>query len=488
MAVKEGLKARGKVAAALVAALLLVAPVVNAAGAGGKPAMDKLHPSLAAMIEKRPGDRVDVLVTLTPGAAADSVANLPGAEVKRDFPFIGTKQISVPVQALPGLQRNPNVQWVSPDSQLRLTMLGTEQLKTIYNQISGTPAAWNQGLTGRGVTVAVLDSGITPTGDTSGYYLRVNPNGSDPYDYFGHGSHVAGVVSGSSVKGYQGVAPGAKIFSVKVSDDKGAGTASDLIQGLEWIYNNGKTYGVKVVNLSVQSGHAESYKTSPVAAAVEKLWFAGFVVVVASGNQGDVKDAAWYPPSNDPFVISVGATDDMGTIATTDDVLATFSSRGLSQDFIFRPDIVAPGRRIVSVLAPGSSWVTTFPDRIVEPGYIRMSGTSFSAPMVAGAAALLLEKHPNLTPDQVKWALVTGGRRFGGQTDSAKLLDIGAALALLGQNRIGSANRGLTVNNYISSATGTTFSDIYWDQIYWDQIYWDQIYWDQIYWDQMSVD
>ncbi|HWI53360.1 MAG TPA: S8 family serine peptidase [Symbiobacteriaceae bacterium] len=487
---RSGFVSKGRTIAAMLSLLLLASSGVGTAAApaaGGRPAMDKIHPSLVAASEKRPGDRVDVLVTLTPGSAEKFTA-IPGAEVKAEHAFINTKKVSVPLQALPGLQHNPNVQWVSPDSQLRLNALSASELKTIYNQVANTPAAWSLGRTGQGVTVAVLDSGIGRTGDISGWYLKTNPNGSDPYDYFGHGTHVAGVINGVSARDYQGAAPGAKILSIKVSDDHGAGTASDLISGLEWVYNNGKSLNVRVVNVSVQAGTPESYMTSPVAAAVEKLWFAGYVVVVASGNQGAVPEAAWYPPSNDPYVISVGAVDDNGTISTADDTLAAFSSRGISQDGHYRPEIVAPGRRIVSVLAPGSSWVTTFPDRIVDTNYIRMSGTSFAAPVVAGAAAILLEDSPNLNPDQVKWALLNGARTYGGQPDSAKLVDVGAALALVKRGPIGYANRGLTPNNYNVRSTSSTFSNIYWDQIYWDQIYWDQIYWDQIYWDQSVVD
>lgn len=452
--------------------------------------MDKLHPALVATYNKRLQGRVDVVVTLTPGSAG-RIADLPGAEVKREFTFINSHHLSVPVQALPALQRNPNVLWVSPDSDLKFTAVGADQLKTIYNQIANAPAAWSAGHTGSGVTVAVLDSGIAKTPDIAGNYLRINIHGTDSYDHFGHGTHVAGVINGAGNRGYQGVAPGARVVSLKVSDDRGAGTASDLIKGLEWVYLYGKSHGVRVVNLSVQSGHPESYKTSPVAAAVEKLWFSGFVVVAASGNQGADPSAAWYPPGNDPIIITVGAVDDNGTISTDDDTLAAFSSRGLSQDGFYRPDIVAPGRRIVSVLAPDSAWVTSFPDRIVDDGYIRMSGTSFAAPMVAGAAAILLEQNPGLTPDQIKWALTTSARPYGGMRDKARLVDVGGSLELVQRSQVGIANQGIAPNVYNAagaSRISSVWDQIYWDQIYWDQIYWDQIYWDQIYWDQLHFE
>jgi serine protease AprX len=322
--------------------------------------------------------------------------------------------------------------------------------------------AW-QRATGNGVGVAVIDTGIA--GDipdfVTGGRSRViasavtNPCATDANDQFGHGTHVAGLIAGNSLNTparrnlmgrYMGVAPRANLISVKVSDDDGDTTVLDVIYGIQFAVDHRHTFGIRVVNLSLSSTVAESYLTDPLDAAAESAWFSGLVVVAAAGNGGTAADAVSYAPGNDPYVISVGGLDDRGTRSRDDDVLAPWSSRGLTQDGVRKPEVLAPGLRLVSTLAIGSDFEKLCRRCIVGRSYFRLSGTSMSTAVVSGVAALMLEKRPNLTPNQVKGALLSTLYNVpgtGASVDALAALDGG-----------GSANQGLVPNRLIDPATG----------------------------------
>ena len=205
--------------------------------------------------------------------------------------------------------------------------------------------------------MAVVDSGFAGNTDFEVYGgggARVVASADmvstppDTTDLFGHGTHVGGIIGGNgnqSNGARTGIAPGANLVNVKVADSNGMSYASDLVDGLQWIYDNRAAYNIKVVNISMNSTVPESYHTSPIDAAVEILWFNGITVVVSAGNGGS---GSIFPPANDPFVITVGATDDMGTAALNDDGVASFSAYGTTEDGFAKPDLVAPGRNILS--------------------------------------------------------------------------------------------------------------------------------------------
>jgi serine protease AprX len=343
------------------------------------------------------------------------------------------------------------------------------QLATAYPASVYAPTVWNgaTSVTGAGIGVAVIDTGVdgglvdfTDAEGNSRVVASVvtNPDAETPNDNFGHGTHVAGIIAGDStrrpdgdpLKGrYVGVAPDANLIAIKASDDAGEGTILDAIYGLQFVVDHKADYNIRVVNLSVSSTVAQSYKTDPLAAAAEAAYFNGIVVVAAAGNLGTSADAVKFSPANDPYVISVGAVDDQGTTARADDTFADWSSRGTTQDGFAKPELVAPGAHIVSTMAPGSVFGQLCPQCIVDGSYLQIGGTSMSAPVVSGVAALVLQAHPDWTPDQVKSTLIATGRDVPGGID-----EVNAAAAIAVTEPASGANDGLVPNDLIDPATG----------------------------------
>jgi subtilisin family serine protease len=313
--------------------------------------------------------------------------------------------------------------------------------------------AWRETVGSR-VGVAVVDTGIagdlSDFADLNGRGSRVmasavtNPCATDANDHFGHGTHVAGLIAG--VGRHLGVAPDANLISVKVADDDGNTTVLDVIYGIQFAVDHRRSLGIRVINLSLSSTVAESYVTDPLDAAVESAWFQGIVVVAAAGNEGTAPDAVSYAPGNDPYVITAGAVDDRGTRTIADDVLAPWSSRGLTQDGVRKPEVLAPGALLVAPLAPGSDFTELCPECIVEGRYFRLSGTSMASAVVSGAVALILAENPGWSPDRVKGAILSTLEEVPG---AGAELNVNAAL-----DGRGYANAGLTPNGLISPVTG----------------------------------
>ena len=340
------------------------------------------------------------------------------------------------------------------------------RLVTAYPYSVRAPAAWPWA-TGAGVTVAVIDTGVDgalpdfagPDGGSRVIASAVtNPGASTARDTYGHGTHVAGIIAGNgnaraaddpAAGQYIGIAPGARIVSVKAGDDDGNATVLDVIYGLQFVVDHKDDYGIRVVNLSLESTSAQSYRTDPLDAAVESAYFSGILVVAAAGNRGPTADAADYAPGNDPFALSVGALDDQGTSDRTDDVFTDWSSSGESQDGFAKPEIGAPGAHIVSTLAPDSAFTGLCPSCIVGDSYIRAGGTSMAAPVVSGVAALVLQRHPDWTPDEVKSTLIDTGRDVPGGID-----EVNASAAVMATAPSSGANAGIAPNDFVDGATG----------------------------------
>jgi serine protease AprX len=260
--------------------------------------------------------------------------------------------------------------------------------------------------------IAIVDSGVDATRlDDFGARVRaqVNIAGGANVDENGHGTMVAGVAAGGSST-YPGAAPNADVVSLRVVARDGSARTSDVIAAADWIYANRIAYGIGVANFSLHSGNPDYALEDPLARAVRRLWLTGTVVVAAAGNEGPQR--MLYAPASDPFVITVGAVGTNGTGSTDDDTAAPWSSFGKTAEGFQKPELSAPGRMIAGPLVPGSTIAQNFADRVVAPGYVWMSGTSFSAPIVSGVAAQLLARNPTWTPDQVKGALMLTARNL----------------------------------------------------------------------------
>jgi serine protease AprX len=382
------------------------------------------------------------------------------------------------------------------------------QLSARYPREVRADDAWAAGLTGRGVGVAVLDSGVAPDPDlVQSNRLVASVNFAGPRataDPGGHGTHVAGILAGDGTRSageFVGVAPQARVVDVRVLNGRGNGRVSSIIRGLQWVVAHKAQYNIRVANLSLGAPAARSYRLDLLAAAAEVAWRRGVVVVVAAGNGGPSSGTV-QSPGIDPYVITVGASDDNQTVALADDSLGFFSSWGTPIDSTPKPDLVAPGRRVVSIRTPGSYLDGLYADRIVAARngaqYFRLTGTSAATPMVAGAAALILQRQPGLRPDQVKAILTGTTQPYGGASalpnpsaDGAGLLDVYAAATSAPR---GDANQGISPAPTASGVLGAlrsvtsllgsvTSGDGVWDDGVWDDGVWDDGVWDRAGWD-----
>ena len=493
-----------------------------------------------------------------------------GADIVRRLPIIKSVAVRVPQRSLAKLAALPFTSHLSLDGAVKktdeFTVGSSEASQAFVTTYDKKNHAQTTQMTGAGVTVAVLDSGIMPVADLSSQagdlynhapsrlYESVNfsapltgaagvvsvntggggkkgddnsngnnngddaPSGlplgltsSNAYDPCGHGTHVAGIIAGNGSRSqlyisagknnlvqscthtFQGIAPQANLDSVRVLDQNGSSDVSTVIAGLQWViahqYDN-KNAPIRVVNLSLGHPVGESYTTDPICQAVEAVYQAGIVVVCAAGNEGRLNGGTYtagldnegwgtaygsiQSPGNDPYVITVGATKSLdGNRA--DDKIATYSSRGPSRlDLVMKPDIIAPGNKVISLDARGSTLdnyaggVNDIPySSYVEPwamstfslsgnsaDYFQLSGTSMASPVVAGAAALLLQANPSLSPDTVKARLMLSADKWyapdGTQdplTYGAGYLNIPAALASTAVAKGAAASPALLANS-----------------------------------------
>ncbi len=391
------LRNKGRIAAACAAAATLAGPLmvgVPAASAG-------------------PSETVIVTATglLSPVAAVLEV----GGTVLTQYSLINGVDASIPqveesvLAALPGVTVTPDVS-VSVQSTMEST--GPHTPSDVFLQETGATQLASAGDTGQGVTVAVLDTGIDNLPDFAGRLVGGVDltGGNNPYqDSYGHGTFVAGLIAGdgaSSNGQYSGEAPGAKLVSIKVAGADGTTRLGTLISGLQWAVAHRDRYGIKVLNMSLGFQPSASTVINPLDQAVEAVWNSGIAVVASAGNAGPFNGTI-LSPGDDPLVITVGALDDMATASIADDEMNDFSSVGpTSPDGWIKPDLVTSGRSVVSLAAPGSTIYGSYPSARIGPANFVGSGTSFSAAITSGAAALVLADNPGLTPDQLKARLL----------------------------------------------------------------------------------
>jgi serine protease AprX len=431
---------RIRLLAVAVVAVVVVAMVPPVAGPAGSPG----------------GGLVSVIVQARPGAlvAAARQVEQVGGQVGRQLEVINGFSARVPGGLVGRVQGSPAVSSVTENAPVAMQAAAyapTTDAGSLYTTTlqTGAQAYWKAGFTGKGIDVAVIDTGTAPVPGLAGTGKLINgpdlsfesqaPN-LRYLDTYGHGTHMAGIIAGradTAVAGkypgdttnFLGMAPDARIVSVKVADAMGAADVSQIIAAIDWVVQNKTTGGlnIRVLNLSFGTNTTNPYSIDPLCHAVEAAWKKGITVVAATGNAGFYMTPGGpglTSPARDPFVLAVGATDSMKTLSTADDQVASFSSSGSGgSGGTKNPDLVAPGRSLISLAVPGSFIDQTYgAGGAVTGGFMRGSGTSQATAVVSGAAALVLSQHPTWTPVQVKALLTLTATRLkvGLQTDAAQ--------------------------------------------------------------------
>ena len=402
------------------------------------------------------------VIVQAPGAearVAEAVRELGGA-VTRALPIVNGFSAVLPARALEELAAQPGVRAVTPDARMEpaaakdtLAAATTDTapisntIKSVYREEVGADVLNAAGHTGKGVRIALIDTGVdtvvSTSGDLAGKVIPVddpmvpptelqpdppdvacvNFSGEDTCDdSFGHGTFMAGLMAGSgaaSAGRFKGVAPDAQIISVKVGGKDGSADVSKVLAAIQWAVSFKDRYQIEVINLSLGTDSIQSPSVDPLNLAVQRAWVSGVTVVVSAGNfgKGDKTRPDGTPygtvtkPGDDPFVITVGSSDDRESPALDDDRLPLFSSWGPTYHGLAKPDVIAPGGRVISLRAPGSV-IDEIPSGKLDGTYRRGSGTSMSAAVTSGLAALLLQARPEWKPDDVKAALVAGANKI----------------------------------------------------------------------------
>jgi serine protease AprX len=414
-----------------------------------------------------------------------------GGTVTGSFEVIDGFTADLPGDRLASLRATPGVLAVTEDASVTLSSAEVDSqaglngsLRRITHEMTGAASMWDAGYTGAGVDVAVIDSGTVPIDGlrTAGKVVH-GPDLSfegqvctsagcqdSPVahlDTYGHGTHMAGIIAGrddaapatvdsSSAGDFVGVAPDARIVSVKVADAQGRTDVSQAIAAIDWViqHKNANGLNIRVLNLSFGTDGVQSYLLDPLAFAAEQAWHKGIVVVVAGGNTG-FGSAKLNNPAYNPYLLAVGGTDGRGTATTEDDIVGDWSATGDGQR---NPDVVAPGQSVVSLRVPNSQLDAAYPGGRTGERFFRGTGTSQAAAVVSGAAALLLEQRPELTPDQVK-ALLTGTAKTLPAADRRAqgngLIDLAAASAAATPNAVQTWERS-TGTGSLEKARGNT--------------------------------
>ncbi len=438
-------------------------------------------------------------------ADASDLGKAPKGQKKAEFNLIGGISVQISGRRLEKLARkgglniteNQPVRLSGPaytTSQLWPAAVGIDRLwGTTLNPGPAAPA------------IAIVDSGVDATNPSFGLgqveqvtMTQRLPNSAG--DGRGHGTFVAGIAAGR-LAGYAGTSPSSRIISVDVMDDNGSAYTTDVIKAAQWIYENRVAKNIKVANFSLHATSVAPFYADPLDQAVEKLWFSGVTVIAAAGNYGtgDIPSGVRFAPGNDPFVITVGALDIGGTARPRDDDVAPWSAWGRTYDGFAKPELVAPGRYMVGPVPIASTLTALRPANVVGPGLMQLSGTSFSAPVVAGVAAQILARHPNWTPDQVKGALMKTARNVPGavlmQDGVGEINAVAAATrsfnapnpnAALNQFKLPASGAVETPTFDAVSWTDAARANVSWDSVSWTDVSWTDVSWDSVSWTDVS--
>lgn len=415
-----------------------------------------------ASIPSFSGPTVSVIVRDAPSSSLppEQVVQDLGGKVGRQLGIIDGFDAEIPASQLDRLRRSEAVRAVSINAKLEMLSkpetggpknhVPAKRLPgSMYNTALtvGADEMWERGVTGQGVDVALVDTGVVPVDGLRTPGKIVNgvdvsfESGAENLRYldtYGHGTHMAGIIAGldSGVSpgqyhnqtNFVGIAPQARVINVKVANAFGATDVSQVIAAIDWVvqHRNDNGMNIRIMNLSFGTDGVQDYTLDPLAYAAEVAWRKGIVVVTAAGNHG-YGSTKLNNPAYDPYVIAVGADDSRGTARVEDDKVPGWSSGG---DGERNPDFVAPGKSIVSLRSPGSYVDQMSDEGLVNERFVKGSGTSQAAAVVSGAAALLLDARPNLTPDQVKALLISTAQPIPNsdpQVQGAGLIESAAA-------------------------------------------------------------
>jgi serine protease AprX len=353
--------------------------------------------------------------------------------------------------------------------------------------------------------IAVVDSGVEARADFGSRLVAsvsVCSLCTDTLnDAEGHGTMVAGVAAGSGR--YAGGAPNAPIVSIRTANANGESRTSDVVAAADWILQHAKEYNIRVANFSLAGATDTSIRVDPLDRAVEALWLNGVVVVAAAGNHGTGAAVSMsYAPGNDPFVITVGAIDQHMTSDPSDDTVPAWSAYGKTMDGFAKPDMSAPGRYMAAPAPMDGTIAKTVPDRVLAPGYMWMSGTSFAAPVVSAAAAQILARHPEFTPDQVKGALMLAANYLpgaSGLSGGVGEIDAGVASTLTAPPNPNEGLYQFVVNDPLTGSrtfdsaswaaflkTGASWSQASWASASWAEASWAAASWAEASWSESS--
>jgi serine protease AprX len=393
-------------------------------------AANKQYDEIIERMLKEGRDDLPIIVRYKDDKSKDRVKKASAkGEKRREMKRLRAMGFRTNRASLLAMLADSGVDSVSYDAPVNAFQLPSLPPVPVSIDASGSRAARSRyGVTGSGVTVAIIDSGVQPSVDLPASRIRkfvdfVN-NQSQPYDDYGHGTHVANIIAGSGVSSggqYVGAAPGADIVALKVLDANGGGATSNVLAALDWVLEHHAAEHINVVNLSLGHPVYEAAATDPMVQAVEELTKQGVVVVVASGNLAN-KNADHTPkygtvtsPGNAPSALTVGATNTNGTLGRSDDFIPDFSGRGPSRfDHFMKPDVVAPGYAIMSHVPPASTLATRYPSLVDATGNMQLNGTSMSTPVVAGEVALILSANPGLSAHTVKAVVQYTAQRLNG--------------------------------------------------------------------------
>jgi len=464
---------------------------------------------LATFVAVSASSLVRVVVTSTTDRAARAAVERAGGVVDSDLPIVDGVVARVPSDRVAELSTFTTV--VS-NRALHVRSAAFEgQPSTAFPYEVGATDMW-QSTAGDGVGVALVDTGVAPVPDLLDRVVAVADLTPEHRftDTFGHGTFMAGLIAGNGTASdgrYTGVAPGAHLVSIKVATADGSTTLATVLEGLQLVERSREHFNIRVMLLALSSDSDLSPERDPLTRALRKLWDHGVFVVVPAGNNGPDAGSVDLPGS-DPVLMTVGAVDDLGTPSVDDDVVPSWTGRGPTSFGDAKPDAAAPGTHLVSLRAPGSTVDRDNPSARVGELYFRGSGTSMSAAVTAGVAALVLAARPDFSSDELKQALVSGATPLDGADPSA--LGAGVVNAVDAADEVtgdGHGHRGHRGGHGSSGSSngwdsriwnarvwdgrvwnGRVWNGRVWDSRVWDSRVWDARIWDSRVWDSRVWD